>query len=61
MSIFDQYISVYNGVTDNVGTYTLLGNFLGSKRHISRILDTALLAVSIFVILIQNLLLSTLS
>lgn len=39
MSIFDQYISVYNGVTDNVGTYTLLGNFLGSKRHISRILD----------------------
>lgn len=39
MSIFDQYISVYNGVTDNVGTYTLLGNFLRSKRHISRILD----------------------
>ena len=39
MSIFDQYISVYNGVTDNVGTYTLLSNFLGSKRHISRILD----------------------
>lgn len=39
VSIFDQYISVYNGVTDNVGTTTLLGNFLRSKRHISRILD----------------------
>lgn len=39
MSIFDQYISVYNGVTDKEGTYTLLGNFLRSKRHISRILD----------------------
>ena len=39
MSIFDQYISVYNGVTDNVGATTLLGNFLRSKRHISRILD----------------------
>lgn len=39
MSIFDQYISVYNGVTDSVGTTTLLGNFLRSKRHISRILD----------------------
>lgn len=39
MSIFDQYISVYNGVTDKEGRVTLLGNFLGSKRHIGRILD----------------------
>lgn len=38
MSIFDKYISVYNGVTDNVGTVTYLSNFLGSKRHIDRIL-----------------------
>lgn len=33
------YVSVYNGVTDNVGTVTLLGNFLGSRRHIDRILQ----------------------
>lgn len=39
MSIFNRYISVYNGVTDKVGTTTMLGNFLRSKRHISRILD----------------------
>lgn len=39
MSIFDQYISIYNGVTDRVGTTTMLGNFLRSKRHIDRILD----------------------
>lgn len=38
MSIFDVHISVYNGVTDNVGTVTYLSNFLGSKRHIERIL-----------------------
>lgn len=37
MSVLDVYISVYNGVTDNVGTVTYLSNFLGSKRHISRI------------------------
>ena len=30
-------VSVYNGVTDNVGTVTYLGNFLGSRRHIERI------------------------
>lgn len=38
MSIFDVHISVYNGVTDNVGTVTYLSNFLGSKRHVERIL-----------------------
>lgn len=39
MSIFDRQISVYNGVTDKVGTITYLRSFLYSKRHISRILD----------------------
>lgn len=37
MSIFDRYISVYNGVTDRTGAVTLLGNFLFSKRHIGSI------------------------
>lgn len=39
MSVFNQYISVYNGVTDKEGCVTLLGNFLRSKRHVNRILD----------------------
>ena len=38
MSIFDVHISVYNGVTDNVGTVTYLSTFRGSKRHVERIL-----------------------
>ena len=35
--VLDVLISVYNGVTDKVGTVTYLSNFLGSKRHIERI------------------------
>lgn len=39
MSIFDRNISVYNGVTDNGGIVTTLGNFLHSRRHVARILE----------------------
>lgn len=38
MCIFDVPISVYNGVTDRVGTTTLLRCFLWSKKHIRRII-----------------------
>lgn len=37
-SIFNVYVSVYNGVKDTTGTYTLLGNFLSSVRHRDKIL-----------------------
>ena len=39
MSLFDVYISVYDGVTDREGTVAFLRSFLFSKRHVSRILD----------------------
>ncbi|MDD3041013.1 PriCT-2 domain-containing protein [Bacteroides sp.] len=37
-SIFNVYVSVYNGVKDTTGTYTLLSNFLSSVRHRDEIL-----------------------
>lgn len=37
-SIFNVYVSVYNGVKDIKGTYTLLSNFLNSVRHRDEIL-----------------------
>ncbi len=44
MSIFQNQISVYNGVTDNIGTTTSLGNFLFCKEYKGEILKLRTIA-----------------
>lgn len=44
MSIFQNQISVYNGVTDNIGTTTSLGNFLFCKEYKGEILKLRAIA-----------------
>ena len=44
MSIFQNQISVYNGVTDNIGTTTSLGDFLFCKEYKGEILKLRTIA-----------------
>ena len=44
MSIFQNQISVYNGVTDNIGTTTSLGDFLFCKEYKGEILKIRAIA-----------------